>query len=116
MSAAPESLALTGSMYNALNGVDDNAARLLQMLNISSRSVPRFRDCYVKDGYICILTRTGGGNRDAYADENLTLCCHAKHFRNSDCAFDNTYAEFFFTVPLEHEDEVAQIVAANKKK
>lgn len=115
MSAAPETLALTGSLYTALNGVDDNAARLLQMLNISSYSVPRFRDCYVKDGYICILTRTGGDNRDEYAERNARLCNHAQYVRDRDREFDNTYAEFFYTVPEKQKAEVAQIVANEKK-
>ncbi len=89
------------SLYNMLFGVNQLAPVLLAALGLSRDQVPRFRDCYV-DGekkQIVIHTRTGGGNREDYQDENDELCAHPQYLHDEDDDFDSTYADFYFSFP-----------------
>ena len=68
-------------MYQMMNGVNEAVFTLLPMLGRHPDEYPRFRDCFAmmegkpeyNTGYIFVLTRTGGGNRDSYKDENLQM-------------------------------------------
>jgi hypothetical protein len=99
-------------------GVDKHADRLLDMLGVGH--IPRYRDCYLEDKYICILTRTGGGNREEYDAANDAMCANQHFSHERDAEFDSTYAEFFYKVPDEHKAEVAKMresaAAAEAKK
>ena len=72
------------SLYNMLFGVNPAAPILLAMLDTTQDKIPRFRDIYIKDEYIVIHTRTGGGNREYYesresrisAGENIGCSSH----------------------------------------
>lgn len=114
------------SLYNMLFGVNINAGLLLKILGIEFNSIPRFRDCFIKDGKIVIHTRTGGGNRDYYDNKET-------HMQNCDCEegdecsdraynddlrentnylydedddFDCTYANFYFKFPEEYREDL----------
>lgn len=87
-------------LYNALFGVNPSAPLLLAMLGITEADVPRFRDCYIVGDLICIHTRTGGGNREYYQDQNDHLTTLVGYVRDDDDSFDCTYADFYFT-PLD---------------
>lgn len=109
------------SLYNALFGVNSNAGLLLMALGIGEGDVPRFRDCYVdEDGHIVVHTRTGGGNRDYYENEERCKAEYPEYFKGDDkpsgpwnddlralpgflydrdSDYDYTYADFVFTPP-----------------
>lgn len=115
------------SLYNTLFGVNNVAPVLLAALGLTESDVPRFRDCYLHDGGITIYTRTGGGNRDYYENEDSCRECYPEYFddddppsgpwnddlRNSkhflydeDDDFDSTYAYFQFKYPEEYADDL----------
>jgi hypothetical protein len=108
------------SLYNALFGVNQAAPVLLAMLGIDSGAVPRFRDCFLSEGRIAIHTRTGGGNREMYENEESARSNYPEYFtgkddpsgpwnddlrklsgflHDEDDDFDSTYATFYFDVP-----------------
>jgi len=90
--------------------------------------VARFRDAWVEksgDGpVIAIYTRQGGGNRECYCDGgdpgrahvpeqcyaacNEALAAHPLYLRDADDGFDATYATFYFRVPGEYRDALAE--------
>lgn len=106
------------SFYNLVHGVNPHAAILLGMLGLTSTTqVPRFRDCYWNGEYICLYTRTGGGNR-AYYEAEASRRAHADEADpdlsgpynadlrqlpgfawDEDDDFDPTYATFYFRPP-----------------
>lgn len=97
------------SLYNMLFGTNPFSGVLLQMLGVSRDDVPRFRDCFLnEDGTeIIIHTRTGGGNRDDYEDENNLLTLIDGYKFDADDDFDCTYADFHYEVPEACESQVA---------
>lgn len=115
------------SLYNALFGVNPHAPMLLSFLGVTADDVPRFRDCYARDGKIVIHTRTGGGNRDFYEHPDRCRENYPEYFGgegepsgpwNSDLRklpgfaydedddFDCTYASFYY----QPSGEVAKLV------
>ena len=58
------------SFYNMLFGQNPASDVLLATLGLTRGSVGRFRDCYVKDGRICVYTRNGGGNRECWCRDD----------------------------------------------
>src|SRR5262245_58021437 len=88
-------------LYNMVFGVNHAAAFLLDAAKIDHKKVPRFRDCFLyKDGKsIVVYTRTGGGNREDYVEENAAMTQWPGYIRDEDDSFDNTYALFHFKVP-----------------
>ena len=101
------------SLYNMVFGYSQLAAPLLAALNIDPRNVPRFRDCFLnKDGSaIVIFTRTGGGNREEYAEQNDAMTRWPGYLSNHDDETDSTYAHFNFAVPEEIKDNVVTAIA-----
>lgn len=89
------------SLYNMLFGMNAAAPVLLAMLGIDANDVPRFRDCFLSEDrkQIIIHTRTGGGNRDDYEDENSSLQSLPGYQGDEDDDFDCTYANFRYAVP-----------------
>lgn len=90
------------SLYNMLFGTNNAAPVLLAALGVTAGDVPRFRDCFISGDEIVIHTRTGGGNREAYEEENDALCAHPCYLRDEDDDFDSTYANFYFKFPEEY--------------
>lgn len=88
-------------LYNTVFGYNDLAGPLLAAIQLDPADVPRFRDCFLnKDGTeIVVYTRTGGGNREAYAEQNAAMASRAGYLRDEDDKVDSTYALFFFAVP-----------------
>jgi hypothetical protein len=93
------------SLYNNLFGFNGAASVLLRILKIELESVPRFRDCFydTERGLIVIHTRTGGGNREDYIEENNKLTLHDCYNYDEDDDFDSTYANFYFSIPAGFE-------------
>lgn len=97
-------------LYNLMFGTEPLSRILLAMLGLTPGAVPRFRDCYLSDHPVhgpCIVvyTRTGGGNREEYEDDNQRLTEVAGYLGDKDDTFDNTYAKFAYRLP----DEVRQL-------
>lgn len=117
------------NMYNMIFGSNVFAPMLLEMLGTNEDSIPRFRDCYIREGYIVIFTRTGGGNRDWYESQerfnyefpdeeyegpfNEDLMKLPGYAFDRDDDFDNTYAEFFFKPSEECQKLIDQLSAVN---
>lgn len=94
------------SLYNMLFGMNKAAPLLLQMAGLKYEEIARFRDCMVEDGLIVVYTRTGGGNRECFADDgDCSQCYHTfnerlaskpNYVKDYDDDFDSTYAYFVF--------------------
>lgn len=94
------------SLYNMLNGFKPSVFFMLPMLGKHPYEYPRFRDCFIGDeehpeydGKIIIYTRTGGGNRGTYEEENNTMREMAGFITDYDDSFDSTFAMWVFDVP-----------------
>ncbi len=127
------------SLYNMLFGFNQMAPTLLKVLNFSTFDIPRFRDCFLKDGKIVIYTRTGGGNRDYYeskdsceenypeyfvhgSDHEETPCgpwnsdlrASPYYISDEDDDFDATYAYFYFSIPDEFKEDLKSLEENNE--
>jgi len=103
-------------LYNNLFRVDSEYRKLLCIIKINEDEIPRFRDCYylkrsAEDGGDCIVihTRTGGGNRDDYEDENEGLTRSKYYQKDEDDDFDCTYADFYYSIPDEYVVDLKEI-------
>ena len=96
------------SLYNLLHGYNPNAALILRTLDLDPRQIDRFRDAsFGKDGdahVLHLLCRTGGGNREDYA--NAVLTQHSLYLRDHDDEYDSTYAHYYFRIPQVVLDEL----------
>lgn len=119
------------SLYNILHGENDQASRLMDILDISKYGgVGRYRDCKLsKDGTrIKIYTRDGGDNREhSYYSKNeeghgcsCTGCImtydvptHPNYIRDYNDKFDNTYATIVYSVPEEYREECKKMALCN---
>lgn len=94
------------SLYNMLHGFNQFAPEAIAMLGANSKLIGRLRDAYFTklDGapVILVLTRTGGGNRDDYITENDYLRGLPGFIKDIDSPMDETYAEFYFSVPPDY--------------
>lgn len=98
------------SLYNALFGNNPLSDVLLAIINLPADQIPRFRDTKIAEGgkQIMVFTRTGGGNREEYGEQNDAMTKHPLYVSDRDSDFDSTYAEFYFRVP---DEFLAQVVA-----
>lgn len=109
-------------LYNVLFGTHSNSDLLLAILGLTPADVPRFRSCYWDGERIVVHTRTGGGNRDYYENEECCRESYPEYFEGDDKPsgpwnddlrlnpgylfdqdddFDPTYADFYFKPPVE---------------
>lgn len=103
------------SLYRMVHGVNQATFFLLPMLGKHPDEYPRFRDCFMDEGDLLVLTRTGGGNREEYAEANANLEAMETYKENSDWEEDYTYAVFRFGVPTKWQADFDKIIA-NKFK
>lgn len=99
------------NLYNMLFGTNNFAEALLRMLNVDPSNMPRFRDCFLsEDGTeIIIHTRTGGGNREEYEEQNEAMKRIPGYKFDRDSDFDPTYANFHYKVPEKFRGVAAQM-------
>ena len=94
----------------------------LALLGLQRVDIPRYRDCWWDGEYICVYTRTGGGNREYYDSADKCRANYPEYFegtedsvpsgpwnddlralptfvRDVDDDYDCTYATFYFRVP-----------------
>jgi len=91
-----------------LNGFNPSTEQILNVLNLTRNSFGRYRDVYIKDGYIVVHTRCGGGNREDYEWVFDDAAEHPWYSHNEDQEFDSTYADIFFKIP--ETDEARSII------
>jgi len=104
-----------------VNGVNQATFYILPMLGKNPDQYPRFRDCWagkannsdtevdqfgipkkennIKEPFITIYTRTGGGNREGYDKENDEMTKMPEYVSDYDDDFDCTFAYWIFKVP-----------------
>ena len=89
------------SLYNIMFGKNPNTKDILSVLGLEEGFIERFRDCWVdeEENEICILTRTGGWNREDFP--NTILTSNKYYLYDEDDDFDNTYATYHFSIPEE---------------
>lgn len=99
------------SLYNMVRGFNVNARLCLAMLGIDPAGIPRFRDAWLSDdgANIVVLTRTGGGNRPDYENENQSLREVAGFVGDHDDSFDSTFAHFLYQTPERFKADAALI-------
>ena len=107
------------SLYNAMRGVNPATFFMLPMLGKHSDEYPRFRDCFV-DGetdpdnpVIKVYTRTGGGNRGEYQQENAEMQTSPHYIGDEDDEGDGTYAYWNFEVPGEWRNDFDSMIGGN---
>ncbi len=100
------------SLYNMMCGMNPAAGFLLDMIGLEPSTIPRFRDVWIDDDFktITVHTRTGGGNRESYQDENDAMTENPNYVCDHDDSFDSTFADFVFTVPQAKADELRKIL------
>ncbi len=98
-------------LYTMVFGVNKLAGPLLAGLQIDHKEVPRFRDCFLSaEDTIVVYTRSGGGNREAYKEENEAMRRRAGYLRDEDDSYDSTYALFHFAIPEDLKATCAELV------
>lgn len=112
------------SLYNMVNGVKPGAFFLLPLLDKGHHpdDFPRFRDFFVgdeerpdtKDKFI-VYTRTGGGNRDEYVDQNNWIRSLKGFLFDYDDSFDSTFACWIFEPPKEFEEDIEKYMKQDIK-
>ncbi len=107
------------SLYNMMHGVKPSTFLILPMLGKHPDEYPRFRDCFIGDserpeteGKIIVYTRTGGGNREDYEEENRAISEMPGYLFDYDDDFDCTFANFVFDVPPKWKADFDKIMAA----
>lgn len=109
-------------MYNMLFGRNILAECLLITINMTPGDFPRYRDTWLdedkdeeengkenKEYNLVVLTRTGGGNRDEYEEDNEALTFNEHYLYDNDADFDSTYAEFYFRIPNIFNEDIKKI-------
>lgn len=98
------------SLYNMMCGSNPAAGRLLAAINLDPNTIPRFRDVWINDEMteVTVHTRTGGGNREDYEEQNDAMVAHPLYLRDCDDDYDCTFADFTFRLP---EEERAKLLA-----
>ena len=101
------------SLYNLLNGVNQSTFYILPMLGMHPENIPRFRDCFVEDRTIIVLTRVGGNNRNCgYGEEKLYE--HPNFIKTYDSEEDSTYGFYVFSIPEEWEDDFDKLLRGER--
>lgn len=111
------------SLYNMIHGVNPATFFILPALGKHAEEYPRFRDCFFgmddrpefKD-HIIVYTRTGGGNREAYEEQNSELVAMPTYVTDFDDDFDSTFAYFVFAVPEEWKADIELIVSGRARE
>lgn len=104
------------SLYNAICGNNPLYQLLHAVLSTAGElpPIPRYRDTYTAvnaagEPRIVIYTRTGGGNRPDYEDQNKALAAHPLYLGDHDDDFDSTFAHFEFSVPADWAERVLKL-------
>jgi hypothetical protein len=106
-------------MFNMVAGVSPELKFVLGFLGFTTETrenfnkIPRFRDAYVIPGEphrLVIMTRTGGGNRADYAEENEWMKTIPGYVEDYDDDFDSTFAHWVYDVKPEFVEPLNRLV------
>jgi hypothetical protein len=86
-----------------------NQEHILNAIGIKYEDIPRPRGVGIDNGKILIHTRTGGGNRESYEEQNNFLASNKYYLSDEDEEFDCTYANFWFKIPEELTEELLKL-------
>jgi hypothetical protein len=97
---------------------EDYEVAVLATAGIDINMFQRFRAAWFEDGLVHVRTRTGGGNRECFADnDDCSECYHTANealaelpnfVSDDDDDFDSTYAVFKFKPLPEFEEVVTE--------
>lgn len=98
-------------LYNAVFEINPFAPALVGILGLDAHKIPRLRDAVIKPDRqrIIVYTRTGGPNRQTYAERAKYLTANPHYASDRDDAVDATYAHYEFRIPDEHAGIVADM-------
>lgn len=99
------------SLYNTLFGSNPNADEILSLLGKTAGDFGRYRNVFIEDDFIVVHTRNGGGNREDYEEVFQEMSEHPWYSHDEDDDFDCTYANIFFKVP---ENVQQELIVLNK--
>lgn len=104
------------SLYSMLFKENEDAEKLLNMLNLERDDFGRYRDAYLNaDGTVIIVyTRCGGGNREDYDYVFESMEDHSQYIRDYDDEYDETYCYFEFDVPQKYLEETKEMSTGEK--
>lgn len=105
------------SLYNTVMRHNPLAGTWMEMLDLTPELLERPRDAWLQDDgdhglRIVVLTRCGGGNRDAHAEMYSRLEKHPGYLGDRDADFDTTYAFHDFKIPEDRQEDVDLILEA----
>lgn len=110
------------SLYNMVNGFNPAVALILPMIGEKPGDFPRFRDCFTQDedhpeydNFIQVYTRTGGNNREGYADQIADVRKNPYYVDDYDDSFDSTYMTFVFRLPDEWKADYDKLLNDDHK-
>jgi len=83
--------------------------KILDAIGIKEEEIPRLRGVGIDNEKILIHTRTGGGNRDDYVEQNDALTKNKYYLSDEDDDYDCTYANFWFSIPEELTNELMKL-------
>ena len=104
------------SLYNMMMRTNPLAGDWLAMLDLTPTGMGRLRDAWLQDDgehglRIVVLTRCGGGNREAYKEMYEQLEKHPQYLGDRDADFDTTYAFHDFKIPKAAQEVVEGLKA-----
>lgn len=101
------------SLYNMVCKSNPVGGLLLVAIGLHPNEVPRIRDVWTNEELdeVTVFTRTGGGNREEYAEQNDAMTRNEYYLRNNDWEMDATYAEWHFRLPVEATEALRKELA-----
>lgn len=96
-------------MYNVMFGVNPLGPLILATLGLEPTQVGRYRDAFVSNGRIAVLTRNGGGNRDDHHEVFEFLRAHPLYITDEDEEYDTTYATVWFAIPEQYAEDLKKV-------
>jgi len=99
------------SLYNMMMRTNPLAGNWLAMLDLTPAGMERLRDAWLQDDgehglRVVVLTRCGGGNREAHQELYERLEKHPQYLGDRDADFDNTYAFHDFKIPEADKEDI----------
>ncbi len=90
------------------------------LVNIDMDLIPGYCRCYlnpsneyiIKSGThfeFVVMTRSGGSNREEYENGNKYLITNENYIYDEDADYDNTYAYFYYKIPMKWNCDVINI-------
>ena len=96
------------SLYTSETICNPSTSCILALLGFEKDVFERYRDVYIRNGYIVVHTRCGGRSRIHYAGVFDSASKHPWWSHDRDCECDSTYANIYFKIPT---GEVQTLVA-----